>query len=119
MASETRLRPAASVDTEVRHVARRVREGDFHGALLAAMRLLDEHPVPVLCVSPTYLAKTDFPTGDRLVIALVNGCTELEDILDASGLGLLDGIETVCRLLDAGILALDPADVREPRTIPQ
>lgn len=115
--SETRLRPPSDTARELRDVARRIRSGDFHGALLAAMHLLDERPVPVLCVSPTYLARADLTTSERLVIALVNGCTPLEELLEASGLGLLDGVDVVGGLLDAGVIALDPDDVREPHTM--
>lgn len=82
------------------------------------MIVLDGRPVALLCASPTYLARARLRGSERLLFTLVNGETELEDLLEASGLGLLEGIDAICGLLDAGIVAFDADDVADPETLP-
>ncbi|MFO0672032.1 MAG: hypothetical protein U0235_20810 [Polyangiaceae bacterium] len=117
--SESRLRPAAQpVTDELFEVAERFRNGDFHGALLGAMHVLDESPVPIVKASPTYLAKAKLGPAERILIALVDGATDLEELFEASGLGLLEGIDAICGLIDADVVTLDPGDRNDPQTLP-
>jgi hypothetical protein len=110
------LREKAPVD-RLTDVASRFRQGDFHGAMLSAMHALDSLPSPVLSVSYTYMARAPLSSTERLVVALVDGTSSLEEIFDASGLGLLEGIEVVSRLLELGVIALGADSVSTPETI--
>ncbi len=116
--SETRLRAMCPAASELRGVADRFREGHFHGALLDAMRLLDAGPIPILCASPTYLARAALTPSARMLVTLVDGETKLEELLEQSGLGLVEGFEAVCTLLDAELVVFDEDDVADPITLP-
>jgi hypothetical protein len=116
--SETRLRSSRSKTDELVRVAERFRCGDFRGALLDAMRLLDDAPPPILCASPTYLARAELTGPERLLVTLIDGVTPIEALLDESGLGLVEGLDALGGLIDAEIATLDPDEVREPLTLP-
>lgn len=116
--SEARIRPATQPVTDALfEVAERFRNGDFHGALLGAMQVLDSRPVPIVKASPTYLAKVRLGEAERILIALVDGTTQLEDLFEASGLGLLEGIDAICGLIEADVVTLDPSDEGSPQTL--
>ena len=117
IASETRLR-AAVVAREIERLGERVRSGDFHGALFAAMHALDNAPMPVLHASPTYLAKARLTAAQRMILPLVDGITPLEEIIDASGLALLEGLEAFAELLVGGLVGFDPDEPASPPTLP-
>jgi hypothetical protein len=82
------------------------------------MHALDAGPIPFLNVSPTYLAKTELTTSERILVALVSGRLPLEEIIEASGLGLLEGIDAMSELVELGIIGFDPGSAREPKTVP-
>lgn len=115
--SETRLRPCSPVASDLRNIAERFRAGQFHTALLDAMRLLDSRPVPYLRASPTYLASAELTSAARLLITLVDDVTALEDLFEQCGLGLVEGIETTCSLVDEGIIVFDPDILTKPLTL--
>lgn len=122
-ASESRLRQHSGPDGsqirwELQIAAVRFRMGDFHGALVAAMSALDTAPIPHLCASPKYLARAKLTDAQRALLACVDGRTALEDLIQASGVGLLEGIDAMSELLDIGVLVLDPDHAGEPRTLP-
>ena len=115
--SETRLRPSSPVVSDLRNIAERFRDGEFHTALLDAMRLLDSRPVPYLRASPTYLASAALTSAARLLITLVDDATPLEDLFEQCGLGLVEGIETTCVLVDDEIIVFDPDIFTKPLTL--
>jgi hypothetical protein len=115
--SETRIR-ACVIVAGIGRAAERARAGDFHGALAAAMYALDGAPVPILHASPTYLAKARLTSAQRMLLLLVDGRTSLEEIIEAAGLGLLEGLEAFAELLEAGLVGFDPEDRGGPPTIP-
>ena len=118
--STTRLRVSGPVAAEpewsdpcedLRVAADRFRAGDFHSALLAAMRALDAQPVPLLRASATYLASANLTTRERMLIALIDDVTPLESLFESCGLGMLEGIDSMCELLDLGICTFDPDEL--------
>lgn len=103
---------AGSLAARLLEAGERFRRGDYHRALLIAMRLLDDEPVPTLCVSDVALARARLDSQERMLIALINGKTLLEDVIESVGLGILEGIEIVTRLAAAGIVSITPRRAR-------
>lgn len=103
---------AGSVASRLLEAGERFRRGDYHRALLVAMRLLEDEPVPALCVSDAALSRARLDSQERMLIALINGKTLLEDVIESVGLGILEGIEVVTRLAAAGLVSIAPRRTR-------
>ena len=81
------------------------------------MHALDETPVPILRATPQYLARAELSNIERILVVLIDGTSQIEEVIEASGFGLLEGIEAIAGLADRGILAFDPASIDEPKTL--
>jgi hypothetical protein len=97
---------AGSIASRLLETGERFRRGDYHGALLVAMRLLDDEPVPSLCMSPTELSEATLDPDERMFIALIDGHTLLDEVIESVGLGILEGIDVVTRLAAGGVITI-------------
>lgn len=97
---------AGAIASRLLEVGERFRAGDYHQALLVAMRLLDDEPVPSLRMSPTELSEQNLDAQEHLFIGLIDGHTLLDEVIESVGLGILEGIDVVTRLAAAGVISI-------------
>jgi hypothetical protein len=90
----------------VYEILNRLVMGDTTGALAAAEPLLVGHRVPALTVSLDVLDEIELDTCAGLLLAHIDGMTELSRVLAQSGLALVDGVRTLCDLIDRRIVVL-------------
>jgi hypothetical protein len=90
----------------VHEVLYRFDMGDVMGALAAADGLLDGRRVPALTVSLDVLDEIDLDHCAVLVLAHIDGVTDLSQVLGASSLSLEDALRTLCELIDRRIVVL-------------
>lgn len=97
---------AGSIASRLLEAGERFRAGDYHRAILVAMRLMDDEPVPALVMSPTELSEAPLDAQEQLFIGLIDGHTLLDEVIESVGLGILEGIDVVTRLAAAGVISM-------------
>ena len=108
-ASRLRRREAAKQtarELPIHEILLRFELGDYIGALAAAGRLLDDDRVPVITVDVPYVGMLAVGRDQQIVLELVDGKRTIEEILEASGLSILDAFRTICQLAERGVLVL-------------
>ncbi len=97
---------AGAIASRLLEAGERFRAGDYHRAILVAMRLLDDEPVPALAMSATELSEAPLDAQEQLFIGLIDGHTLLDEVIESVGLGILEGIDVVTRLAAAGVISM-------------
>jgi hypothetical protein len=90
----------------VHEVLYRFAMGDATGALAAADLSLDGHRVPALTVSLDVLDEIDLDHCAALVLAHIDGMTDLSQVLRRSGLTPADALRTMCELIERHLVVL-------------
>jgi hypothetical protein len=93
-------------DLPIQEILLRFELGDYTGALVVAGRLLDEDRVPFVTVDVPDVAMLAVGQDQRTILELVDGERTLEEIVEASGLSMLDAFRTICQLAERGVFAL-------------
>jgi hypothetical protein len=85
------------------------RRGDFLAVLSIADRVVaDKRPV-VRLVPDEQLRSLSLDHREGFILSLVDGRSNLETLLDASAMPVLDGLRIVCELFDARVIGLAKA----------
>jgi hypothetical protein len=102
IASVIRYKSGAPVD----ELLYRMSMGDNGGALDAAQDLFDARYVPVVVLPP--LGGTDMRLGyrEQLLLTLIDGTAPLADVLEGSGLEMLDALRALCELLEKDVITV-------------
>ena len=102
IASVIRYKSGAPVD----ELLYRMAMGDSSGALDAAQDLFDARYVPVLVLPP--LGSSDIRLGyrEQLLLTLIDGNAPLSEVLEGSGLELLDALRALCELLEKDVVTV-------------
>ncbi len=96
-------------DPGVRDILRRLAAGDEAGAMAAANRLTASRPVPAVTVSFDVLDEIELDDCAALVLAHIDGRTELSRVLNGCELPLAEGLRTLCALIERRIVVLRAA----------
>jgi hypothetical protein len=99
--SVTRYKSGAPVD----ELLYRLSVGDNAGALDAAQALFDTRRIPVL-VLPLQTMTALFGYRADLLLSCIDGATPLSDVIDASGMEMLDALRALGELLAENVIAL-------------
>lgn len=102
LASIVRYKTGAPID----EVLYRLSVGDLPGVLDAAESLLDEDCVPILVLPHDVVRDLCLSAREELIVSLIDGHATLEEVIAAAELSLLEGLRTVCELLEKRIIAL-------------
>jgi hypothetical protein len=98
-----------TLDPSVRDILRLLAEGDDAGAIAAANRLAAGRPVPAVTVSFDVLDEIELDECAVLVLAHIDGRTDLSRVLNGCELPFAEGLRTVCALIERRIVVLRPA----------
>jgi hypothetical protein len=93
-------------DLPIHEILARFELGDFAGALVAAGQLLDEERVPVLVVEPGEVGALPADDFHAALLGIIDGERTIEDVLDASGMSMIDGLRAICELAERGLVVL-------------
>jgi hypothetical protein len=93
-------------DLPIHEILLRFELGDFTGALVVAGRLLDDERVPVIALDVSGVAMLAEGPAQRAILELVDGARTVEEIVDASGLSMLDAFRALCQLAERDVLTL-------------
>lgn len=108
-ASQVRMREAAREMARrlpIQEILARFEFGDFTGALAVAGKLLDERRVPVLTIDLVEVDRDAMSQDEETILALVDGRRSVEEVVEASGLSMLDAFRAMCELAERGLLVL-------------
>jgi len=100
--SVTRFKCGAPVD----ELLYRLAVGDMEGVLDAAQVLFDAGSVPVLELPPHTLPGTHFGFDAEVLLSCVDGSLSLKEVIDESGLEMMDALRGLSELLSENVLAL-------------
>lgn len=100
------LRDVRDASAPIEELLYRFEVGDHKGALAAAESLLDQRLVPTLVVSWELVPALGLAPDAVLLLTVVDGRASLEQVLEASGMPLLDALRALCVLLDERVVAL-------------
>jgi hypothetical protein len=93
-------------DPLVHELLYRFGAGDEAGALAVVDRLVVGRRVPALTVSPDVLDELDLDHCAALVLAYIDGVTDLSRVLNACGLPRVEALRTLCALVERRIIVL-------------
>jgi hypothetical protein len=101
-ASVIRYKSGAPVD----ELLYRMAMGDLGAAIDAAQDLIDAGYVPILVMVP--LGGSDLSLGyrEQLLLSLIDGCATLAEVIERSGLEMLDALRALCELLEMDAITL-------------
>jgi hypothetical protein len=101
-ASVIRYKSGAPVD----ELLYRMAMGDVGAAIDAAQDLIDAGYVPVLVMVP--MGAWDLRLGYReeVLLSVIDGCATLAEVIERSGLELLDALRALCELLEMDAITL-------------
>jgi hypothetical protein len=102
IASVIRYKSGAPVD----ELLYRMAMGDSAGALDAAQALFDARYVPVLILPPLGLGESTLGYREELLLSLVDGKASLPEVIDGSGLEMLDALRALCELIEKDVIAV-------------
>jgi len=80
--------------------------GDHGGALDAAQDLFDRRHIPVLVLPLSSLSDTMLGYREELLLSFIDGNARLADVIEDSGLEMLDALRALCELLEKDIITL-------------
>ena len=84
----------------------RMAMGDNGGALDAAQELFDARYVPVLVLPPLEPSDVTLGYREHLLLSFIDGGAPLGEVLEESGLEMLDGLRALCELLEKDIISV-------------
>ncbi len=90
----------------IQEILARFEFGDYRGALAVAGKLLDEGAVPVLTVSSREMDGVVLGADELTLLAVIDGHRTVEEILDASGLLMIDAFRALCEMAEKGLVVL-------------
>jgi hypothetical protein len=102
IASVIRYKSGAPVD----ELLYRMAMGDAAGAVDAAQALFDARYVPVLILPPLGLGESTLGYREELLLSLVAGQATLTDVIDGSGLEMIDALRALCELIEKDVIAV-------------
>ena len=100
--SVVRYKSGAPVD----ELLYRIAMGDHGGALDAAQDLFDRRHIPVLVLPLSSLSDTMLGYSEELLLSFIDGNACLADVIEDSGLEMLDALRALCELLEKDIITL-------------
>jgi hypothetical protein len=93
-------------DSAIHEILYRFSLGDIAGALAAADLSLRDRRVPALRVSFDILDEIELDHCAVLVLAHIDGVTDLSQVLSGCGLSHAEGLRTLCELVERRIVVL-------------
>jgi hypothetical protein len=96
-------------DGAVHELLVRFAVGDEAGAIVAADRLLVGRRVPALTVSLDIVDEIELDHCAALVLAYIDGMTDVSHVLNACGLPRAEALRTLCALIERRIVMLRAA----------
>jgi hypothetical protein len=113
------LRPAVASGMRLRETARRTARvepiqeilarfelGDYTGALAVAARLLDDGRVPVVTMASRDLDGVVLGVQELALLQVIDGRRNVEEVLDASGMQMIDAFRALCEMAEKGLVVL-------------